>query len=231
MDYFDDFKRSKDKSHFLSRIIDSVGPFNVTYFGTQCTSSPDRHVNLLTTYSEKWRMRYFDRRYENIDPVLSAARRATMPVDWDQLPKTDSGVEDFIADALCYGIRLQGVTFSLRDMHQRLAIVSLQSNDDPAVWRVRRPRIIPDFIHFSLALHSAMVSSEPDDAEEVPCKLSPREREVLDWASRGKTSWETGMVLGLSEKTVNFYLRNACQKMNAATKVQAAAQAVREGLI
>ncbi|AZV94886.1 helix-turn-helix domain-containing protein [Kerstersia gyiorum] len=43
--------------------------------------------------------------------------------------------------------------------------------------------------------------------------LSAREQECLVWAAHGKTSWETGVILGISERTVNFHLQNACRKL------------------
>ena len=44
--------------------------------------------------------------------------------------------------------------------------------------------------------------------------LSGRELQCLEWVSRGKTSWEIGVILSLSERTVNFHILNACRKLN-----------------
>jgi len=43
--------------------------------------------------------------------------------------------------------------------------------------------------------------------------LTRRELECLHWASLGKTSWEIGSILGITERTVNFHIRNACDKL------------------
>ncbi|WP_372422081.1 autoinducer binding domain-containing protein [Salinarimonas chemoclinalis] len=231
MSNMDVFRTTTDKAAFLSGLVGPLGPFNLTYFATPPPGCGATKSKIVTTYGEKWTAHYFASRYESVDPVLRAAHDATLPIDWDHLPAAAEGGEDFLEDARAHGIEMRGVTFPLRDGRHRLAFVSLQSNCDPATWRARLPGIVPDFIHFALAFHTAMTSGDADEVAQAPMKLSRREREVLDWASRGKTSWETSVLLGLSEKTVNFYLRNACQKMNAATKVQAAAQAVREGLI
>lgn len=61
--------------------------------------------------------------------------------------------------------------------------------------------------------------------------LSGRERQCLEWVSRGKTSWETATILGLSERTVNFHLRNACSKLNVYGRQAAVVQALRLGLL
>lgn len=61
--------------------------------------------------------------------------------------------------------------------------------------------------------------------------LTPREREVLVWAMQGKTNWETSVILSLSEATVKFHVRNAMSKLNATSRAQAVAVALRQGLI
>ena len=61
--------------------------------------------------------------------------------------------------------------------------------------------------------------------------LSGRELQCLEWVSLGKTSWETAAILGLSERTVNFHLRNACRKLNVYGRQAGVVKAVRLGLL
>lgn len=61
--------------------------------------------------------------------------------------------------------------------------------------------------------------------------LSRRELQCLAWVSQGKTSWEIGTILGLSESTVNFHLRNASRKLNVYGRQACIAQAWRLGLL
>jgi len=61
--------------------------------------------------------------------------------------------------------------------------------------------------------------------------LSERERDCLRWIALGKTSWETGHILGLSQHTINFHVRNACAKLGVDNRLAAVAMALRLGLI
>lgn len=61
--------------------------------------------------------------------------------------------------------------------------------------------------------------------------LSGRELDCLHWAAIGKTSWETAHILGVSEHTVNFHLKNACGKLAVRTRRAAVAEALRRGLL
>ncbi|NTA14022.1 helix-turn-helix domain-containing protein [Agrobacterium tumefaciens] len=57
--------------------------------------------------------------------------------------------------------------------------------------------------------------------------LTAREREVLGWAAKGKTAWETSKILNISRSTVVCHRRNATSKLNASNIVHAIAEAVR----
>lgn len=56
--------------------------------------------------------------------------------------------------------------------------------------------------------------------------LSARQKQCLWWASQGKTSKETALILGVSARTVNFHLYNAFAKLDVRTKHAAVAQAM-----
>lgn len=64
-----------------------------------------------------------------------------------------------------------------------------------------------------------------------PCSLSPRECECLEWAAKGKTSWETSQILGITESTIIYHLRNATRKLNAANRLHAVTKALKASLI
>ena len=61
--------------------------------------------------------------------------------------------------------------------------------------------------------------------------LSKREQEVLQWAAEGKSEWEIGLILGVSEHTADKFIRSARMKLHAENRTHAVAQALRLGLI
>lgn len=61
--------------------------------------------------------------------------------------------------------------------------------------------------------------------------LTGRELECLHWASLGKTSWEIGVILGITERTINFHIQNACRKLHARGRQAAIAAAYRHGFL
>ncbi len=61
--------------------------------------------------------------------------------------------------------------------------------------------------------------------------LTEREREVLKWVARGKTDWEIGEILHISEATSFAHVRNSCRKLDALTRPQAVVKAITFGEI
>jgi DNA-binding CsgD family transcriptional regulator len=61
--------------------------------------------------------------------------------------------------------------------------------------------------------------------------LTRQERNVLTWVARGKTSSEIGLILGLSERTINFHCANAMRRLDVIKRTQAVAKALAAGMI
>lgn len=60
--------------------------------------------------------------------------------------------------------------------------------------------------------------------------LTPKEREILRWATEGKTVWEISKIRSISQATVKFHLRNIYGKLQVTNRVQAVNEAVKQGL-
>ena len=67
----------------------------------------------------------------------------------------------------------------------------------------------------------------PDPAD---LRLSPRQIECLRLAAAGQTSLQIAATLGLSSRTVDQYVGEACERLKVRNRVQAVAKAVELGL-
>ena len=61
--------------------------------------------------------------------------------------------------------------------------------------------------------------------------LTARERQCLRMAANGLTSGDIGGKLGISERTVNFHMRNVLRKLDALNRPEAIAKALTRGLL
>jgi DNA-binding NarL/FixJ family response regulator len=76
----------------------------------------------------------------------------------------------------------------------------------------------------------AGVIASAESASQIP-KLSKREREVLRLLADGLRNEEIGKRLFISPETVRTHVRNATNKLDADTRTQAVAEAIRQHLI
>lgn len=61
--------------------------------------------------------------------------------------------------------------------------------------------------------------------------ISEREKEVLQWIEQGKSSSEISLILGISQRTVNSYVYNIMEKLEAVNRPQMVAIALRKGIL
>jgi len=78
---------------------------------------------------------------------------------------------------------------------------------------------------------SGVVVAEEADESEPTINLPPRELQCLSWCSQGKTNWEIGKILGISERTVEHHVASAVRRLGCTGRVQGVALALRLGLI
>ncbi|MGE8547350.1 MAG: response regulator transcription factor [Alcaligenes sp.] len=61
--------------------------------------------------------------------------------------------------------------------------------------------------------------------------LTSREQSCLNWAAHGKTSWEISIILGITERTINFHFQNAYAKLGVYSRQAAITLALQQRLI
>jgi DNA-binding CsgD family transcriptional regulator len=61
--------------------------------------------------------------------------------------------------------------------------------------------------------------------------LSPREQEIFGHVAAGRTTKEIAQVLGVAESTIEWHISNVLVKLGAASRAEAVAICMREGLI
>ena len=73
--------------------------------------------------------------------------------------------------------------------------------------------------------------AERKPADRADADLSPREGEVLQLVAQGSTNKEIADSLFISENTVKTHLKNIMEKLHLANRSQAAAYAIKRGLV
>ena len=93
-------------------------------------------------------------------------------------------------------------------------------------------RVVADLQLFAVhAQDAAMRILVPQGLQPERPALTPRELEGLRWTMEGKTAWEVGAILGISERTAVLHVNNAMHKLGCVSKHAAVLKALRLGLI
>jgi LuxR family quorum-sensing system transcriptional regulator CciR len=61
--------------------------------------------------------------------------------------------------------------------------------------------------------------------------LTARQIECIDLVARGKTDWEIGQILGISEETVASHVRQACERYGVNKRTSLVFLALVDGVI
>jgi DNA-binding CsgD family transcriptional regulator len=93
-------------------------------------------------------------------------------------------------------------------------------------------RVVADLQLFAVhAQEAALRLLLPEPMQPEKPALTPRELEALHWTMEGKTAWEVGAILGISERTAVLHVNNAMHKLGCVSKHAAVLKALRLGLI
>lgn len=144
-----------------------------------------------------------------------------------------------------YSLELKIVILTVTDREDKLfqalkygADGYLLKDLDPEDLYAAIHKVLKGEVSISGTLASKMLKSfgvtgkeEESGVEEQGPQLSQREVEVLELVSEGKTNRQIAEELYISENTVKIHMKHILEKLHARNRAEAAAQAIREGII
>ena len=225
------FANSGELADFLRTARDIFGVLNLSYWFLGSSNDVPDKMTWFSTYGEDYMAVYLRDFTPLKDRAFQLCFRRLLPLDWAEIRKTDESVESIHVIAERFGVGRHGVSIPIRESGVGDAMFSINFDCEDRHWNEVRTSLVNElhlFAHYYHLRMKAVISARPGRSEP---DLSPRERQVLQWAAEGKTAWETAQLLRVSESAVNLYASNAMQKLRAKTKTQAVAIAVRNGVL
>ena len=86
------------------------------------------------TYDPKWVVRYLEKGYLRIDPVVIGCYQRFHPVDWKRLDWSSKSARAFQKDSAEYGIGNQGYSIPIRGPNGQFALFTLSHTCDDEEW-------------------------------------------------------------------------------------------------
>lgn len=189
--------------------------------------------SILSSYPSEWTRHYLEHGYHKVDPVILRARREDGVFAWDG--RGSGGLSNprrrrFFDEAAVFGVR-SGITVPIRAGFGRTAAFTL-ANDEPLPLGRNASRALLDVtqlagIYFHVHATVRLPAKARDSRGTIP--LTPRERECLGWAARGKTAEEIATIIGVKRRTVYFHLDQARTRLQASSVAHCVAEALQRG--
>lgn len=199
-------------------------------YGMACFLPDDVSIGKTTfanSYPEHWLQNYVEAGHQDYDPLVRQSHEATAPFSWSlsefdgllspkQLAWRDDNAQAGLHSGIVIPDRSDGA----------LKIISLCGDPGPIDFLNRK------LLHFAgveTLLRMRELGLHPS-GRDFPA-LSPRERECLHWIAAGKSDWEVGQILSISEKTVSTHIDRIKHKLGVASRTQALVAALRHGAL
>jgi len=175
-----------------------------------------------------WADRYEAERLHRIDPGAQAAFSALSPFSWAELraDPPDTGVEamfaafrsDGVASALVAPVHgAQGEVYSV-------TMTTAQEASFPDDMRRR--------LHVAASPFAVRgLTCLEREAEAPSAEITRRELQCIYWIAEGRSDWEIGRILDISEGTVAWHVRNAKTKLGRPKRSELPDAAWRRGLL
>ena len=225
------FADSRESFEFLRSARDLFGVLNLSYWFLGASNDiPDR-MSWFSTYDQAYTALYLRDFSPLRDQAFRLCFQRLLPLDWAEIRDADETVARIHAVAERYGVGRHGISIPIREPGVGDAMFSINFECDDREWSGVRSGLVNDVHLFAHYFHMRMRKVIAKQAATAAFDLSPRERQVLEWAAAGKTSRETSRLLGLSESAVKLYASNAMDKLRAKTRTQAVAIAVKNNIL
>lgn len=163
------------------------------------------------------------------DPVHRHVMSNAAPLIYNQRLYTDAGAGDLWETQAPYGYRT-GLAVSVHMPGYRRFLLGIDRDKPLPTDPIKVSRMIADLqllaVHAQDAASRLLIQVKPS-----PVRLQPRQLEILKLTMEGKSAWVVGSLLGISENTVNYHLKQLFKVLDVSSKSHAVLKAMELGLL
>jgi DNA-binding CsgD family transcriptional regulator len=228
MDRCDRQKNLNSLFEDFGRVITKRGFHSYIYTGLPAVGDDVEPYVVKNAWSPQWTAQFRERRYFADDPVSRWSFSQSKPFTWKtarEMTKATARTKEIQQEASRYGMS-DGIVFPMFDPNSWQSVISLATDDKGGLAKDQ----IGDL--YLLSSYCAMTASSLlRSADQPDRRLTDREKEILQWVSRGKTDWEIATILRMSEGSVTQRLVRIREILDVTNKAQTVSRAIRLGLI
>jgi LuxR family transcriptional regulator, quorum-sensing system regulator LasR len=213
----------------IGRVAHHLGFAHYLYGARVLLPSGDSLQYIYSGYPEAWMAAYHARDYIRIDPVVDHCfcRNSNVPLLWSDAVFDTPERKSLWEEARAHGVA-SGLSVPIRGSRGEVALFSAANPEkgpgavEHQVHTAGTMYLLGSYVHE--AIRNLVYT--PERVEIHSPQLTPRETECLQWWVAGKSAWDIGQILHLSQRTVRFHLDNIKRKFGTCTKTGVIAKAL-----
>jgi DNA-binding CsgD family transcriptional regulator len=179
---------------------------------------------------EAYQARFQSRECGRRDPVMQHCRHKSLPIIWDQSTYVAQGQGDVWEEQAFHGYA-NGIAMALHLPEGKHFLLGVDRDQNMPSDSAELTRIVADLQLLAVHAQEAAMRIFVPAVSTPAVVLTPRELEAMRWTMEGKTAWEVGNILGISERTAVLHVNNAMHKLGCVNKHQAVLKALRLGVL
>jgi DNA-binding CsgD family transcriptional regulator len=217
----------------MRREMAKFGPATFTFYVAMDHHRRPLAAKISGTSHVEWRRHYDASNFARTDDLLHPGLTSSAPMTWTRfrnerrLTRKRTRIYD---EARTFGLK-DGFYLPLHWADGSMLGVSAMAHETMPQDHASLAMLHMMALYYALAAERLGLTPPLRGTREAEGELTPRQIECLQWIAEGKSSWEIGEILDLSEFTVNEHLTAARRRLGAKTTTQAAVRAALKGLI
>jgi len=233
----DEIQRSQTAQEAFDTFCDSINVFEFTFAsmgrllpslqGDQSTKNVPRQFH-LSKGAENWIEEMVETgTLITKSPLVLYGFRVSVPFRWrEAYASLAEDQQEHVQKSRKHGLKY-GICFPMLQVRTAPGLMSLGRAYDFEL-------SLRDLVVLEMLVR--VVFDRVYDLTEMPKKkkwvtITDREREVLTLVARGKTNWEIGAIMDISEYSVRDYLKQLSKRLGTANRTHTVTKAIRLGLI
>ena len=228
-------KDSTKLIELFERAISQLGfdKFVYSFMTEQPSIKESAKHGVIRSYPSDWMNHYIEKDYINIDPTYRLALRTPGVFSWQQIEEKVNLPKDSVKmmrEAEDANIK-SGASVSIHGINNDVVGLGFASSEQDINNSRSNLHKLHALAHQFHLIYTDIFSLENSNIDSIDITLTAKERDVLIWCSRGKSNGVIAEILGVSEHTVHFHLKNIFKKLQVNDRTTAVLLAYQKRII
>jgi LuxR family transcriptional regulator, quorum-sensing system regulator BjaR1 len=223
---------TESKESLIKEVYKVLSKFGVSNFSLAQLDPNLKHDNctvkvIASKATTGWAKHYIENGYVRLDPFVPWVFQTTRSASWSDLePNLTNKDQKKLFGEQKEFLPGDGLVIPIHGSNGPIC-VAVMNGADPDFSARARPTLRLIAYYFYEVLTE--LEEAEDDWQPKYSPLTHRQTECLRWVSQGKSDWEIGEILGISQGTAHRHVERAKMRLDVSTRMQAAMIAWKSG--